>query len=64
MYRIEDTVGPYHQLLMDTLAGLLDTTPTKVKAVATGEVGSTTHVSESAFLPYFNQTMQRMSPFL
>ena len=59
-----DTIGQYLQLLMETLSGLLDTAPTKVKAVVTGEIGSAAYASKSAFLPYFNQTMQRMGPFL
>ena len=59
-----DTIGQYLQLLMETLSGLLDTAPTKVKAVVTGAIGSAAYASKSAFLPYFNQTMQRMGPFL
>ena len=59
-----DTIGQYLQLLMETLSGLLDTAPTKVKAVVTGAICSAAYASKSAFLPYFNQTMQRMGPFL
>ena len=59
-----DTIGQYLQLLMETLSGLLDTAPTQVKAVVTGAICSAAYASKSAFLPYFNQTMQRMGPFL
>ena len=59
-----DTIGNYLQLLMETLSGLLDTAPVKVKAVVTGAIGSAAHASQAAFLPYFPTTMQRLSPFL
>ncbi|KAL5537253.1 hypothetical protein ACEPAF_1076 [Sanghuangporus sanghuang] len=59
-----DAIGNYLQLLMENLSGLLDTAPLKVKAVVTGAIGSAAHASQSAFLPYFPSTMQRLVPFL
>ncbi|KAI5118112.1 hypothetical protein M0805_003466 [Coniferiporia weirii] len=59
-----DTISIYLQLLMDTLSGLLETAPVKVKAVVTGAIGSAAHASSGAFLPYFADTMRRFSPFL
>lgn len=49
---------------METLSGLLDTAPIKVKAVVTGALGSAAHASRAVFLPHFPTTMQRLSPFL
>ena len=59
-----DTIGDYMSILMETLAGLLDSAPIKVKSVVTGAIGSAAHASKGAFLPYFQTTMQKMSPFL
>ncbi|KAH8108280.1 ARM repeat-containing protein [Phellopilus nigrolimitatus] len=59
-----ETIGIYLHLLMETLSGLLDTAPVKVKAVVTGAIGSAAHASRAAFLPYFPSIMQRLSPFL
>ena len=59
-----DAIGNYLQLLMENLSGLLDTALLKVKAVVTGAIASAAHASQSALLPHFPSTMQRLVPFL
>jgi hypothetical protein len=57
-------IDQYLQLIMERLAGLLETGPIKVKAVVTGAIGSAAHASKQKFLPYFEPTMQRLKHFL
>ena len=57
-------ISQYLPAIMDRLAGLLETAPVPVKATVTGAIGSAAHASKEGFLPYFNQTMQRIQPFL
>lgn len=59
-----DNIDQYLQLIMERLAGLLETGPLKVKAVVTGAIGSAAHASKDKFLPYFEPTMQRLKHFL
>lgn len=61
---VGDTIDSYFWLFMETLSGLLDTAPVKIKVVVTGALGSAAHASRAAFLPYFPTTMQCLSPFL
>ncbi|PWN53172.1 ARM repeat-containing protein [Violaceomyces palustris] len=59
-----DDISQYLPAIMERLAGLLETAPIPVKATVTGAIGSAAHASKEGFLPYFNQTMQRIQPFL
>lgn len=57
-------ISQYLPAIMERLAGLLETAPLPVKATVTGAIGSAAHASKEGFLPYFDQTMQRIKPFL
>ncbi|KAF8636402.1 hypothetical protein AX17_003584 [Amanita inopinata Kibby_2008] len=59
-----DVIEQYLQLIMERLAGLLETAPVSVKAVVTGAIGSAAHASKERFLPYFQPTMERLQHFL
>lgn len=61
---LQDAIDQYLQLIMERLAGLLDTAPLSVKAVVTGAIGSAALASKTKFLPYFEPTMQRLQHFL
>lgn len=61
---LHDVIDQYLQLIMERLAGLLDTAPLAVKAVVTGAMGSAAHASKERFLPYFQPTMSRLQHFL
>jgi len=59
-----DDISQYLPAIMERLAGLLDSAPIAVKATVTGAIGSAAHASKAGFTPYFQQTMQRMTPHL
>jgi hypothetical protein len=61
---LHDHIDQYLQLIMERLAGLLNTAPIPVKAVVTGAIGSAAHASKDKFLPYFGPTMDRLQHFL
>lgn len=61
---LHDVIDQYLQLIMERLAGLLDTAPIRVKAVVTGAIGSAAHASKEKFLPYFQPTIARLQHFL
>lgn len=61
---LQDVIDQYLQLIMERLAGLLETAPLSVKAVVTGAIGSAAHASKNKFLPYFQPTMDRLQHFL
>ncbi|KAF8963447.1 armadillo-type protein [Flammula alnicola] len=61
---LHDTIDQYLQLIMERLAGLLETAPISVKAVVTGAIGSAAHASKERFLPYFQPTMNHLAHFL
>jgi len=61
---LQDSIEQYLHLIMERLAGLLETAPLKVKSVVTGAIGSASHASKARFLPYFQPTMNRLSHFL
>ena len=61
---LHDVIDQYLQLIMERLAGLLDSAPLSVKAVVTGAMGSAAHASKDKFLPYFQPTMGRLQHFL
>lgn len=61
---LHDVIDQYLQLIMERLAGLLNTAPLAVKAVVTGAIGSAAHASKERFLPYFQPTMNALQHFL
>jgi importin-4 len=61
---LHDVIEQYLHLIMERLAGLLDTAPLSVKAVVTGAIGSAAHASREKFLPYFQPTMEHLKHFL
>jgi hypothetical protein len=61
---LQDVIDQYLQLIMERLAGLLETAPIPIKAVVTGAIGSAAHASKAKFLPYFQPTMDRLQHFL
>lgn len=61
---LQDSIDQYLQLIMERLAGLLETAPIKVKSVVTGAIGSASHASKERFLPYFQPTMNHFAHFL
>lgn len=61
---LHDVIDQYLQLIMEQLAGLLDSAPLPVKTVVTGAIGSAAHASKERFLPYFQPTMNRLRHFL
>lgn len=61
---LQDVIDQYLQLIMERLAGLLETASLPVKAVVTGAIGSAAHASKEKFLPYFQPTMSHLQHFL
>jgi hypothetical protein len=61
---MQESIDQYLQLIMERLAGLLETAPISVKAVVTGAIGSAAHASKDRFLPYFQPTMNHIAVFL
>ncbi|KAF9052288.1 ARM repeat-containing protein [Hymenopellis radicata] len=61
---LHDVIDQYLHLIMERLAGLLETAPLPVKAVVTGAIGSAAHAAREGFLPYFEHTMSRLQHFL
>lgn len=61
---LSDEIDQYLPLIMERLAGLLETAPLSVKAVITGAIGSAAHASKERFAPYFQPTMSRLQHFL
>ena len=61
---LADSIDQYLALIMERLAGLLETAPIPVKSVIVGAIGSAAHASKEKFLPYFPQTMNRFQHFL
>lgn len=61
---LAETIDQYLPLIMERLAGLLETAPIPVKSVIVGAIGSAAHASKEGFLPYFAQTMNRFQHFL
>ncbi|TCD64614.1 hypothetical protein EIP91_003848 [Steccherinum ochraceum] len=61
---LHDNIDQYLHLIMERLAGLLDTAPLAVKAVIVGAIGSAAHASKEKFLPYFEPTMAKFQHFL
>ncbi|KIY62189.1 ARM repeat-containing protein [Cylindrobasidium torrendii FP15055 ss-10] len=61
---LPNVIDQYLNLIMERLAGLLDTAPISVKSVVTGAIGSAAHASRDRFLPYFQGTMDRLKHFL
>lgn len=61
---MQESIDQYLQLIMERLAGLLETAPLSVKAVVTGAIGSAAHASKDRFLPYFQPTMNHIAAFL
>ncbi|KAF9462876.1 armadillo-type protein [Collybia nuda] len=61
---LQDVIDQYLQLIMERLAGLLETASLPVKAVVTGAIGSAAHASKERFLPYFQPTMSHLQHFL
>ena len=61
---LADSIDQYLALIMERLAGLLETAPIAVKSVIVGAIGSAAHASKEKFLPYFAQTMNRFQHFL
>ncbi|OBZ65245.1 putative importin subunit beta-4 [Grifola frondosa] len=61
---LHDVIDQYLQLIMERLAGLLDSAPMEVKTVVIGAIGSAAHASKAKFLPYFAPTMERFQHFL
>ena len=59
-----EAIDQYLNLIMERLAGLLESAPLPVKAVVTGAIGSAAHASKDKFLPYFVPTMDRLKHFL
>jgi importin-4 len=59
-----DSIDQYLNLIMERLAGLLETAPIAIKGSITGAIGSAAHASKEKFLPYFQPTMQRLEQFL
>ncbi|KAG8950732.1 hypothetical protein FRC04_007151 [Tulasnella sp. 424] len=57
-------IHQYLPTIMNQLTKLLGTAPIPVKAVVTGAIGSAAHASKAAFTPYFEETINRLQPFL
>lgn len=49
---------------MERLIAMLENAPTKLKSIAVGAIGSSAHAAKEQFVPYFEATMQRITPFL
>ncbi|KAH9941479.1 ARM repeat-containing protein [Amylocystis lapponica] len=61
---LQDVIDQYLHLIMERLAGLVETAPIPVKSVVIGAIGSAAHASKDKFLPYFQPTMDRLKHFL
>ncbi|TFK29742.1 importin beta-4 subunit [Coprinopsis marcescibilis] len=61
---LQEHIEQYLHLIMERLAGLLQTAPISVKAVVTGAIGSAAHASKERFLPYFEPTIKILANFL
>ena len=59
-----DTIVQYLPTLMERLISMLDSAPIKLKSIAVGAIGSSAHAAKEQFVPYFEATMQRITPFL
>lgn len=59
-----DTIVQYLPTLMERLIAMLENAPTKLKSIAVGAIGSSAHAAKEQFVPYFEATMQRITPFL
>ncbi|KZS87926.1 ARM repeat-containing protein [Sistotremastrum niveocremeum HHB9708] len=57
-------IDQYLDPIMTRLILMLDTTPIKTKSVITGAIGSAAHASKEKFAPYFEPTIQKLSPHL
>jgi importin-4 len=59
-----DEIKQYLPIVMETLAGHLENTPMKIKQSIIAAIGSAAHASGSEFVPYFQEIMRRLQPFL
>ncbi len=59
-----DDVKQYLPLVMQTLAGYLETASLKVKRSIIAAIGSAAHASGKEFTPYYEEIMKRIQPFL
>ncbi|WWD21319.1 hypothetical protein CI109_105803 [Kwoniella shandongensis] len=59
-----DDIVNYLTLLMERLLVLLETGTIAVKITVTGAIGSAAHAAKEKFIPYFDQTIKRLVPFL
>ncbi|BEJ16224.1 hypothetical protein CspHIS471_0508290 [Cutaneotrichosporon sp. HIS471] len=59
-----DDIVNYLPLLMERLLILLENGPIPVKITVTGAIGSAAHAAKDKFRPYFEQTIQRLVPFI
>lgn len=59
-----DSIDQYLELLMQRLAGLLESAPIPVKSVVIGAIGSAAHASKEKFLTYFQHSMEHFKQFL
>jgi hypothetical protein len=62
--QLGSAIIPYLPTLMDRLLSLLSIVPMDLKSTTVGAIGSAAHASKNKFDPYFDQTMQLISPFL
>jgi len=61
---LPEVIQQYLPTLMERFVHLLDTAPTKVKALATAAIGSTAAAARAQFEPYFEPLMAKFEPFL
>ncbi|WVF65489.1 hypothetical protein IAT40_000217 [Kwoniella sp. CBS 6097] len=59
-----DDIVNYLTLLMERLLVLLESGTVAVKITVTGAIGSAAHAAKEKFVPYFDQTIKRLVPFL
>ncbi|WVN87970.1 uncharacterized protein L203_103167 [Cryptococcus depauperatus CBS 7841] len=59
-----DDIVNYLTLLMERLLVLLENGTVAVKITVTGAIGSAAHAAKEKFVPYFDQTIKRLVPFL
>jgi hypothetical protein len=59
-----DDIVNYLTLLMERLLVLLENGSVPVKITVTGAIGSAAHAAKEKFVPYFQQTIQRLVPFV
>jgi hypothetical protein len=59
-----DDITNYMPLLMERLLVLLDSAPLPIRATITGAIGSAAHAADEGFVPYFQETVARIQPFL